>query len=54
MGAVKGWHGLNNPWVPEADPEGDSDYIYVDLPKNVEKYTGGVTAYSACVTQERW
>jgi hypothetical protein len=36
--SVVGWQGLNNPWVPDVR---ESDYVYVDLQRNQEKYTGG-------------
>jgi hypothetical protein len=39
LSSIAGWHGLNNPWVPEDDA--DVDYVYVDLRRNPEKYTGG-------------
>ncbi len=38
LSSISGWHGLNNPWVPGDDA--GVDYIYVDLKRNVEKYTG--------------
>ncbi|KAF5834410.1 endoplasmic reticulum oxidoreductin 1 [Dunaliella salina] len=38
LSAITGWHGLNNPWVPGDDA--GVDYIYVDLRRNPEKYTG--------------
>ncbi len=46
LSTITGWHGLNNPWVPGDDA--GVDYIYVDLRRNPEKYTGAC-GRCACV-----
>lgn len=35
---IKGWRGLNNPWMPEEDQE--LEFSYINLLENVERYTG--------------
>jgi len=39
LAQIPSWPGLNNPWVP-SDANDDVEYIYVDLQRNPEKYTG--------------
>ncbi|MEW5302373.1 MAG: hypothetical protein WDW36_005166 [Sanguina aurantia] len=36
--ALKGWRGINNPWMAEAD-DGE-EYLYINLRVNPERYTG--------------
>ncbi|KAJ9520475.1 hypothetical protein QJQ45_000233 [Haematococcus lacustris] len=35
---MKGWRGLNNPWMAEGDE--DEEYLYINLLANPERYTG--------------
>ena len=35
---IKGWRGLNNPWMPEDDK--DLEFAYINLLENAERYTG--------------
>ncbi|GBF89565.1 hypothetical protein Rsub_02283 [Raphidocelis subcapitata] len=35
---LKGWRGINNPWM--ADGDGDEEYLYINLLNNPERYTG--------------
>lgn len=35
---IKGWRGINNPWMPEDDE--DLSFSYINLLDNVERYTG--------------
>ncbi|KIY93753.1 Endoplasmic oxidoreductin-2, partial [Monoraphidium neglectum] len=35
---LKGWRGINNPWMAEGD-DGE-DYLYINLLTNPERYTG--------------
>ena len=36
--SIRGWRGLNNPWMHE--DEHDVDYSYINLVANPERYTG--------------
>lgn len=35
---LPGWRGFNNPWMSE--DESEKDYSYINLLKNIERYTG--------------
>lgn len=36
--SIRGWRGLNNPWMHE--DEADADFSYINLVANPERYTG--------------
>ena len=36
--SIRGWRGLNNPWMHE--DESDVEYSYINLVANPERYTG--------------
>ena len=41
---IHGWRGYNNPWM--AEEETDSEYSYINLLANPERYTGYKVAIS--------
>ena len=41
---IHGWRGYNNPWMAEEDT--DSEYSYINLLANPERYTGYKVAIS--------
>jgi Endoplasmic Reticulum Oxidoreductin 1 (ERO1) len=44
--SLKGWKGLDNPWLPMADS--DVEYSYINLLVNPERYTGYMVRVSEC------
>lgn len=52
LNTIPGWAGLNNPWVPHDAADAHLEYIYVDLQRNPEKYTGAYRLRSAVQLDE--
>ncbi len=41
LAAIRGWRGLDNPWMREGEAEDDElEYSYINLLANPERYTG--------------
>ena len=40
LAAIRGWRGLDNPWMREDEAEDDVEYSYINLLANPERYTG--------------
>ena len=47
--AIRGWRGLDNPWMREDEDEEGLDYSYINLLANPERYTGYKVPLPPCL-----